>query len=428
MFTRPRLPKQTENSIAKPHRYAMFGPRASLPPFPSGLSQIPPPVSAQMYRLTHPSSNQLSPTGSIENVPAGGSPLHTIGINEAPPNFVLPLHHQGQPNLMFFGHQPSIPIQALTDKIPLMQPVPRISHQAPGLIQHSPVSIIQHSPGFVQQPSTEGFNNAQQFPHPSSSQLVIEGKEGGAPPLPSPLTTRSNLVSEVSPTPVIMPTPQTLSMLGHTNQNAHPLNVFGPVNHHEQALLPTATAQLPPNEEKVPGVRPVPVRVTNSKPLLPNPPLLPHPPPPQQNQRKETVCKHFVAGLCPYGEKCWFAHPEPIGSTPRAYVDPTPPSTAVYGSQGVIPPAEAAHNAWMNGNQMVSSVLPPFGLASPPQSPLNTGEPISLSTAWSSHNYYNKFFFFAYLHVRVLLCSVVEPSLLILNPVPYSCTVVHSRQ
>lgn len=356
----------------------MFGPRASLPPFLPGHPQMLPPASAQMYRLVQQNSSQLSPTGNAGNVPArtGASPHHSVGFNETPPNIVLPLHPQGQPNIMFFGHQPSIPIQALSDKISLVQPMPRISQQAPGLIQNSPVGMMQLSPGVARQASIENFKT-QQFPHPSSAQLVTESKEG-APPIPSPLSTRSNLVSEVTPTPVIIPTPQPLSMLGHyTNQNAHPLSVLGPINHHEQALLPTATAQLPPTEDKVPSVRPVPLRVPNSRPLLPNPPgpLLPHPPSTQQNQRKETVCKHFVAGLCPYGEKCWFAHPEPIiGSTPQTCVDPTPANTVVYGSRGVLSPAEAAHGAWINGSQMMPSVLPPFGLVSPPQSPLNTGE------------------------------------------------------
>ena len=34
----------------------------------------------------------------------------------------------------------------------------------------------------------------------------------------------------------------------------------------------------------------------------------------QQNQssRKEIPCKHFLAGTCPFGEKCWFAHLQPI--------------------------------------------------------------------------------------------------------------------
>ena len=49
-------------------------------------------------------------------------------------------------------------------------------------------------------------------------------------------------------------------------------------------------------------------------PLPPGNALLPQPMMPQvhaSSSRKQILCRHIVSGMCPYGEKCWFAHPEP---------------------------------------------------------------------------------------------------------------------
>ena len=373
---RPRIPKLSDNLVPRPYRYGVLGPRASLPP----LIPIPYPMSsAPIYRMPQHNVGPLSPTTIGGGVPHMGSPLHNVGVHETHPNVLLPLHHQ--PNFMFYGPH--------SDKIPLMQSAPGLLQQASGLVQQPPGILQQIPPGLIQHPppaiarqsSNESFN-AQQFLHSSSPTHLVAEVTEGAHPINPQLPPRSNLVSEVSPTPVIMPTPQNISMLGHTHQNmaldAHQLSVLGPghmtaLGNHEQALLPLTTAQVPPHNDTI--SRQIPIRGGNSGPLLPNPPVMSHHPPPQNNHRKETVCKFYVssAGLCPYGEKCWFAHPEPIGSirspTHRVYPESVSSAAAGYGSRGTLGTvAQAGQTVWMNG-QMVQQ----FGMTSPPQSPLSTG-------------------------------------------------------
>ena len=126
----------------------------------------------------------------------------------------------------------------------------------------------------------------------------------------------------------------------------------------------------------------------DTEPLLPNPPptvpLLPlvHPlqtmpqqpvtsgvgngtvfPSSQQgsplSSRKEILCRHYLQGHCPFGEKCWFAHPEPIivGQPPRA----EGPRQAV-GISGSPMHVQVPPNFWP---------LMDYTLASPPHSPMN---------------------------------------------------------
>lgn len=385
---RPRIPKPSDNLIPRPYRYGVFGPRASLPP----LIPIPYPMSsAPIYRMPQHNVGPLSPTGSLGGLPHMHSPLHNVGVHETHSNVLLPLHHQGQPNFMFYGPHSSIPIHStMPEKIPLMQSAPGLLQQAPGLMQQPPGILQQVPPGLIHHPppavarqsSNESFNT-QQFLHSSSPTHLVAEVTEGAPPINPQLPPRSNLVSEVSPTPVIMPTPQNISMLGHTHQNValdpHQLSVLGPghmtaLGNHEQALLPLATAQVPLHDDKM--SRQIPVRGSNSGPLLPNPPVMPHHPPPQNNHRKETVCKFYVsgAGICPYGEKCWFAHPEPIGSIPspthRGYPESVSSTAGGYGYRGTLATVAQAGQTtvWMNG-QMVQQ----YGMTSPPQSPLSTG-------------------------------------------------------
>ena len=113
--------------------------------------------------------------------------------------------------------------------------------------------------------------------------------------------------------------------------SAHPpLGVNTPAPPHPPPPLHPAMANMPSHAPQ-----------GESEPLLPNPPLPPVPllplvhsiqtTPPQPtnspgggtsfpsqqdsslSSRKEILCRHYmIQGNCPFGEKCWFAHPEPI--------------------------------------------------------------------------------------------------------------------
>jgi hypothetical protein len=111
------------------------------------------------------------------------------------------------------------------------------------------------------------------------------------------------------------------------------------------------------------------ITIQHTEALLPIPPVVPSVPPlaalaqapHQMNHRKEILCRHFISGRghCPYGDKCWFAHPEPNTSVHlRDFAQTTvPPSTPLHIQ--VPPPA----HGW-NPNMLQY-------VASPPQSPLD---------------------------------------------------------
>lgn len=88
-----------------------------------------------------------------------------------------------------------------------------------------------------------------------------------------------------------------------------------------------------------------------------------------QSMRKEIPCKYFLAGTCPFGDKCWFAHLEPMALQQRETALGSRVSSQQQQQQGSasssgplqvqIPP-----NMWLD--------LSRFAVASPPQSPLNS--------------------------------------------------------
>ena len=148
-----------------------------------------------------------------------------------------------------------------------------------------------------------------------------------------------------------------------------------------------------------------------SEPLLPNPPLPPsvplmpplvHPIPPSAPQptlpatggngggfpqqqggsplssRKEILCRHYMLqGFCPFGEKCWFAHPEPailapMGGNPPRGSDGGLPGGGGGGGAPHPPQGPPLHvqvppNFWPAAVADYTTVA----AASPPQSPIN---------------------------------------------------------
>lgn len=175
-------------------------------------------------------------------------------------------------------------------------------------------------------------------------------------------------------------------------------------------LVGTNTGTGAPNLPLMPPpVQPLPLSVmgtgqrSESEPLLPNPPIPPlHPAKhvtsvaaggsgsmggasssssssssgghggQNQSSRKEIPCKHFLAGTCPFGEKCWFAHLQPIqrgeSGVGGASSDASRLSSAASGGplHVQIPP-----NLWINNPNMLYD-FSRLAVASPPHSPLSS--------------------------------------------------------
>ena len=412
--SRPRGPR-LDTSPSKPRRYGVTNMRATLlqPPYMPG--QIVRPVfqgspTSAFYRinpmpppLAH-NSDQLSPTGGAGR--ALGSPLainNVVGGMDNVPSIVVPIpQQQGPPGVMVY--QPTA-----------------------GQLQPSNENLQQQpSTGLLSSSESLNVNSSNiQFPLSSSSSHRISEVTEGASPASSLVPTHlqiqsSKLVSEVSPTAVIVPSgqnlPQAVFQANHQmGMEAHQVSVLGPghlpstvsLANQEHALLPSTGAQIPAhygdNPSGVANAPPVPTRMADTGPLLPNPPqpIIPQYPPPTRmgssipghyskqqsfsstqhaNLRKETLCKHYVSGQgqCPYGDKCWFAHPDPINSqqSPQRWASKV--ATSVYSpsmsSQGSpLHTPIPGQNLWMTNQNVVMAGMPQFVMASPPQSPLNTG-------------------------------------------------------
>lgn len=102
-------------------------------------------------------------------------------------------------------------------------------------------------------------------------------------------------------------------------------------------------------------------------PLHQQQPLPPHQNSPNLSSRKEIVCRYYLQGLCPFGEKCWFAHPEPLqmGQPPRP--DGPVGQGPMQGPGGSSPLHVQMPPQYWLGNPLMDYAA----LASPPQSPIN---------------------------------------------------------
>ena len=161
----------------------------------------------------------------------------------------------------------------------------------------------------------------------------------------------------------------------HTQPRAASVTTH-PAEHQPSQL---AAAHLP--HHFIPSTLPPPhttATVEHTEALLPIPHVVPsitpltaigpgsHPPtPPLLSNRKEILCRYFVAGQghCPYGEKCWFAHPEP--HLPQREFTSMPQTTIPSSPLHIQVPAQP--HVW---NPSLPNI-PMQYLASPPQSPLS---------------------------------------------------------
>lgn len=171
--------------------------------------------------------------------------------------------------------------------------------------------------------------------------------------------------------------------------NSAPANQFPSPSTH-----PALGVNTPPHPPLHPAMANIPSHAPQgeSEPLLPNPhlppvPMLPlvhpiqttphqptnspgggtsFPPPPQDSSlssRKEILCRHYmIQGNCPFGEKCWFAHPDPIMGN--------------RGGGGGGGEGPQGQGAGMSASPLHVQVPPKFWpmmdyVASPPQSPMN---------------------------------------------------------
>ena len=175
-------------------------------------------------------------------------------------------------------------------------------------------------------------------------------------------------------------------------------------------LVGTTTGTGAPNLPLMPppSVQPLSLSVmgtgqrSESEPLLPNPPIPPlHPAKhvtsvaaggsgsvggasssssssssgghgsQNQSSRKEIPCKHFLAGTCPFGEKCWFAHLQPIQRGEGGVGASSDASRLSSAASGGPLHVQIPHNLWINNPNMLFD-FSRFAVASPPQSPITS--------------------------------------------------------
>ena len=157
--------------------------------------------------------------------------------------------------------------------------------------------------------------------------------------------------------------PRAVSVTSHPGDHQHSQLAVANLPHHfSGGTLPpphtTATAEhaeaLLPIPHVVPSITPLTAIGPGNHPSTP--PLL--------SNRREILCRYFVAGQghCPYGEKCWFAHPEP--HLPQREFTSLPQTTIPSSPLHIQVPAQP--HVW---NPSVPNI-PMQYLASPPQSPL----------------------------------------------------------
>ena len=144
---------------------------------------------------------------------------------------------------------------------------------------------------------------------------------------------------------IALPGPQTL--LSPIEGKAH---VFVGATPPAHMNTPPASMATPPASMTTPTV-PVTTAGLLSPVLTPpllTPPLLTH---------KDVVCRHFMVGVCPFREKCWFRHPEsspqqtsvqagdgsplhgPVTPTNHSHSGPSPPIPSPNGPHGPVDPA-----------------------------------------------------------------------------------------
>ena len=305
-------------------------------------------------------SPRVSSTGMLQ-------PPFVPGQFVRPPPFVTP----NSPTNAFYGlgmvtnpgqlSPNSSTMQTVPSHPGILFPVPSIlppgqnaQHQQEGLIfiqQNTSVVPSSGSPSQSQeltQPSSPSFSSASALENPTTSEVL--------PSIAAFPSTAVAMSHSQDPTASLTHAQSQLPVRGSSGlYEQQTVGVSTTV--YQNHVTPSTSAPL--FGSAVQGSA-VPLE---SEPLLPNPPSLP--PASQQliSSRKEILCRHYIAGQCPYGEKCWFAHPEPRES-PSAFRPITQASISSSPPLHIqVPP-----NVWVNNPALELSQY----VTSPPQSPLGT--------------------------------------------------------
>lgn len=213
--------------------------------------------------------------------------------------------------------------------------------------------------------SSGGSTNAEiisKLMHPASAFHQVSSQHPG-----------SSFPEQQQPQPqggsVVGTLPLQLASTGHAQ--THTVSVAAHQDHHHP--------QVPPNLPHFPLGTNIAAPVDHTEALLPIPQVVPsitpltatvahtpHPQTPPLGHRKEILCRYFIAGHghCPYGEKCWFAHPEPLGQIAHGDFATLPQTTIPSSPLHIQVPTQP--HVW---NPSLPNVPVPY-LTSPPQSPL----------------------------------------------------------
>lgn len=420
----PRQGPTRQDSGGKPRRFGggvrvggggMLQPPFSAFPYSFNMGNSP---TNSFYNMgIIPNHGQLSPpTGTnAMTTPtnnAGGVPGYHGVIMQVPPGIPSPSSQAGGQGGLMYIQGPPPPVAVVQQPPSVDSPNHHLSSTQPS----SPT--ISAPPGVGGVAKSEGGGGGEGLYLPPQSQNLI--------PAMNPLMATSALpptATIAGPHPPLNPGGPHLPMnpggpgggastgqfehvqgmphLSAANSSMFPLadsasisaNQFPPTHPPPLSVNTPLPPPLHPALTHTPGHAPL----GESEPLLPNPPIPPipflpmvhqiqgthpqppistgngalfhgqQPPPPPDSSsplssRKEILCRHFVHGNCPFGEKCWFAHLEPPGGIGQ------PPRHEGPGGQGMGTPlqVQVPQKFWLGG-----PMLDYAAMASPPQSPMN---------------------------------------------------------
>lgn len=406
----PKLPHHSPRRHSSSSTSSSSGTNGSVATKPRSKTELP--TKPQRYRaseLLHPPFTPVRPPTAFQ-APANHSPTHNFyGLGLMAPCHMSPTMAAAAAASGLVNNQ-----QGMLMRIPTLLPTSTVTPQplvaGPSQGPHSGVMYLPQLGMQQQSPSLgspSGGTTALVL-QGTPSQSELSGKEGGSSSLSvsggagiatesSGVSTNTEMISklmQIHPASAFHQVPsQHLGSTFPEQQQAQPqggsavgnvpLQLTG--SGHAQAHTVSAAAQDHQHQPIAPTLPHFPLGTNTSAPLdhtealLPIPQVVPsitpltatvahnpHPPTPPLGHRKEILCRYFIAGQghCPYGEKCWFAHLEPLGQIPQRDFATLPQTTIPSSPLHIQVPTQP--HIW---NPSVPNVPVPY-LTSPPQSPL----------------------------------------------------------
>lgn len=396
----PRQGPTRQDSGGKPRHFGggvrVGGGGMLYPPFshfPYSFNMGNSPTNSFYNMGVVPNQGQLSPpTGTnVMTTPtnnAGGVQGYQGVIVQVPPGIPQPNPQARGQGLMYVqGHPPPVA---------MVQPLPSVdssNHHVPNSTQPSSPTISAQ-PGIGGMAKSEGGGGEGLYLSPQSQNLMnplmattppativgphhslnpggpgqFEQVQGmpGVGHLPAANNSMFALADSASIPANQFPYPQPLSVNTPLPPSLHPALAHAPLGESEPLLPNPPIPPIPflPMVHQIQGSHPQ--STGNGAPFHGQQQQQQPPDSSPLSSRKEILCRHFVQGNCPYGEKCWFAHLEPPGVAGQPPRLEGPGGGQGMGMSGSHLQVQVPPKFWMG-----SPMLDYAAMASPPQSPMN---------------------------------------------------------